>query len=93
MSAIARALAGSMPEADGVDLDRLAAAEDRLAKLRHKREAPIAETQFTPRLQTASDRRRLRQEGAELSREFNAIGMDCLVSGSEELESSSSAKG
>lgn len=78
MSSIARALAG-YPEAEGVDLERLEAAENSLANLRQRRDAPIAETPFAPALQKASDRRRLREAGAELSREFNSIGMDCLV--------------
>ena len=68
---------------DGVDLEMLRSAEERLAALRQMREAPIADTAFTPRLQTASDRRRLRQAGIELSRDFNSIGMGCLDTSTE----------
>ena len=83
MTAIARALAQLSPEADGVDLAALTAAEHRLALLRSQRDSPIADTPFTPRLQTAGDRRKLKLLGIEVSTTFNLIGMDCLDSSSE----------
>ena len=80
MSAIARALANLQPEADGVDLAALAAAEERLYSYKQQREAPIADTPFTPALQSKAERRRLRQDGIEISQLYSGLGMACLDS-------------